>query len=322
VHPGDARLAASHVVEGGAQRGELVASRDQSSRGQRVAVVHGHREAQRLGAAQPAQDFVSVGAPPGVARHQSLAQIREVARRPGGELAQCVRFDGLFGREHLVVAAAVGPEPREQLVQCDPHCVPVTRRRRRRPGELLGRDVHWRADDAVRWQVVAAGARDLHGDSEVDEYDALTARYNNVRRFDVAVQMPRPMQRRNAARQLHERPPQAIDLLGARHRGRERLRSAGHAAEHGRDVGARRARTPATAQQLGHRDTGGSGLDGVAAGARERWLERVGRERGGRAADVRVVVEPVEQLHGEKPAIARSGELVQRNQMRMAHVGE
>ena len=178
------------------------------------------------------------------------------------------------------------------LVEHDPDAVPIARGRERLAGRLLGRHVGERASHDSTRALVQSRRAEVGGEPEVEQDGAAVAPDEHVGRFDVAVQLPRRVQGREAFAELPQRAPKPLDL------GRRQVRERGNADRRTRSF---------------PRATAGlrSSTAATSVGRRGPVLSE---------ADEAQEIDAFDQLHREEPDPAVPDQLVQRDEIGMREV--
>ena len=305
------RPASARLLERRSQLGELrLAAHERRRAGGGSAVGHGHRLP--LGRRERERHVATRRALVGLPLQERDGERVQILGDAVNEGAGRDRVAELLGHEHLERRPVEGVLPGEHDVQHHPDRVPVRRGRELPTRGLLRRHVRGRAREVV---LLVRGDRVgplvLH-QAKIEDRHAAFVRDEHVGRLQIAVELAGVMERRHAADKLRERGPEARDVEHARDRVRRggRLQRLWLHPVQRRDM--RVLRTGPLAEgrfDVGRRD-GGDRLAG----------DRLRVGLGGLVANVPVEVHALHELHGDEPLVAGGYQLVEADQVRVAHV--
>jgi hypothetical protein len=231
-------------------------------------------------------------------REQRVAQRREVFGRVCTQRAHR-RRPLLLGGEHERRRSREGQLSRQRFVEQHAERVGVGRRAQRAARGLLGGHVEGRSEqDDLVGRGEHLGARLIAGEPEVREHRAAVAGDEDVRRFDVEVELSGSVKKREPAGDLRERDAQLLDV-GPRPKG----------GRVDRRFDARRDKLRHSADRLGDL------RDGLRARDRPRprrydHLELLFERR------------PVDELHREEPVAALAVQLIELDEVRVSQLGQ
>jgi hypothetical protein len=251
-----------------------------------------------LPAGEARADFRAGGALFGLAAQERHAERLEIGGDVRPEEARRDRVAGPLGDEHLEELPLEGELPRQRDVQHHADGVPVGGLAERRTGGLLGRHVERRADDVGVVRVAARIPREFVHEPEIEQHHAPLGRDEHVLRLEIAVQLPRRVERGHPFGQLGERRADPVGIAPGR-------RAAGLDDDR---LGLADERLEAPRRRAIDRDRPRRRVDARGRGPpREHPLE----ER-----------RPVHALHREEPVAALAEQLVELHEVGVRDVGE